>query len=73
MKWISVKDRLPDEGKDILFSTEGMVFAPKIYRGEYKQGLQYEWIGYDKDGDENWMISRLVSLWQYITPPKEDV
>jgi len=70
-EWISVKERLPEEGKSVLIFGKGWD-EPEIGRLESIDAEGFYWTDTDGD-DQDWSEEFLPTHWQPLPePPKED-
>jgi Protein of unknown function (DUF551) len=75
-EWISVKDRLPEDGQDILYVVRDRGSEPYVMRGSraYEAGTGYWWCDEDGEFDEsgNEPGFSTVTHWMPLPePPKE--
>lgn len=66
MEWISVKDRLPEEGQEVLVISRGWG-EPLVYVGQYKRvESETSWLTGITSKASNWLLWG----WSYIKEPQ---
>ena len=69
MEWISVKDKIPEKGVDLILCIEGEVYVGALSEIEENYFLTYEYENYYFFGNPNF---EKVTHWMYLPKPPKD-